>query len=186
MNDATIPPREPARSSSAQGSNTPSDWRKTFLAVLAETSNVSASARRAKVDLSTVYRTRRAEPDFAHEWQVALSEGYDNLEMELLRRLRSGDRESPTAKSKRKFDNATALRLLAAHRESAARQRALGSQADEAAIIASINAKLDRMRERERDVTRTIAEDGMTKVIDKPGAWPAARDGEDGSDRDEA
>ena len=45
-------------------------------------------------------------------------------------------------------DLATALRLLAAHRESAARQRAIRSNEDSEAIIQSINAKLERIRQR--------------------------------------
>lgn len=48
----------------------------------------------------------------------------------------------------RSFDNTTAFRQSAAHRETAARQRAIRDNQDSEAIIASINTKLDRMRER--------------------------------------
>lgn len=122
-----------------------SKWMKDFLAALGETSNVTAAAEKARISLAHVYKVRRDEPEFALKWQIALCEGYDNLEMELLHRLRNGgtgqDRD-------RRFDNAVAFRLLAAHRESAARQRALQDNEDTDRIIASINAKLDRMRER--------------------------------------
>ena len=50
--------------------------------------------------------------------------------------------------SVRAFDNATAFRLLAAHREAAARQRAVRDNTDAEAIILSINAKLSAMRRR--------------------------------------
>ena len=76
--------------------------------------------------------------------------GYDNLEMELLHRLRSGEIKPATGAKRavRAFDNATAFRLLAAHRESAARQRAIRSNEDAETIVLSINAKLEKMRQR--------------------------------------
>lgn len=137
--------REPARAKSSF-----SRWSKPFLAELAATSNVTAAARAADIHTSTAYDARRSNPEFNRQWQRALCEGYDNLEMELLQRLRSGE-VKPAAGAKRgarQFDNATAFRLLAAHRDSAARQRAVRDNDDTQAIITSINAKLDRMRQR--------------------------------------
>ncbi|MFA7587716.1 MAG: hypothetical protein WCY11_16220 [Novosphingobium sp.] len=125
-------------------------WSKTFLSELAATSNVSAAARKAGIASSTAYDTRRANPEFNRHWQQALCEGYDHMELELLHRLRMGE-VKPAAGAKkgvRTFDNTTAFRLLAAHRESVARQRAIRDNDDEDAILASIDAKLDRMRER--------------------------------------
>lgn len=125
-------------------------WTKVFLAELAATSNVTASAKKAKVSTTTAYDARRQNPEFNRAWQQALCEGYDHLEMELLHRLRTGEvKPAGTAKrGMRSFDNATAFRLLAAHRESAARQRAIRSNEDAEAIVLSINAKLERMRQR--------------------------------------
>ena len=136
-------PGQPARPAFAR-------WTKVFLAELAATSNVSASALKAKISTSTAYETRRQNPEFNREWQRALCEGYDHLEMELLHRLRSGEvKPAGTAKrGKRSFDNATAFRLLAAHRESATRQRAIRSNEDAEGIVLSINAKLETMRQR--------------------------------------
>lgn len=93
-------------------------WVKPFLAALAETSNVSRAAKLAGVNASTVYDARRRNRAFAEKWQAALCEGYDNLEMDLLCRLREGElKPSPGAKrSTRSYDNAVALRLLMAHR----------------------------------------------------------------------
>jgi hypothetical protein len=125
-------------------------WSKAFLSELAATSNVSAAARKAKISTTTAYDTRRANPEFNRKWLAALCEGYDHLEMELLHRLRTGE-VKPAAGAKkgvRAFDNATAFRLLAAHRESAARQRAINHNQDSARILVSINTKLDKMRER--------------------------------------
>jgi hypothetical protein len=126
------------------------EWSETFLSELAASSNVRAAAHKAGVHPATAYDARRADPDFSRRWQAALCEGYDYLEMELLHRLRTGE-VKPTKEQKRgtrHFDNATAFRLLAAHRESAARHRAILENEDVDAILASIDAKLDAMRER--------------------------------------
>ena len=125
-------------------------WRRAFLGELAATSNVSAAARKAGVTTARAYQARRDDAEFHREWQEALCEGYDHLEMTLLQRLRDGE-VKPAAGAKRGarvFDNATALRLLIAHRESAARQRAIHDNRNAGSILASIDAKIDRMRER--------------------------------------
>ena len=123
----------------------PKNWRQTFLANLADTSNVSAAAEAADISLSWVYKTRREDPEFARHWFAALCEGYDNLEMDLLHRLRSGEAQDAEP---RKYDNATAFRLLSVHRQSVAREKAIQEDDDEQAVLASIDAKLDAMRER--------------------------------------
>lgn len=125
-------------------------WQPVFLAELGKTSNVASAAREAKIDVSTVYKARRSEASFFRLWQEALAEGYDNLEMEMVRRLRVGELAGGgAAKAHRKFDNAIAFRLLAAHREAVGRQRGLRANEDEDEVLASINAKLEKMRERQ-------------------------------------
>ena len=150
----------------------PRNWRDTFIAALGETSHVAAAARAAKISLSCVYRTRREDPDFRRRWFAALCEGYDNLEMDLLCWLRTGKvadtqamdarneaerAETPAEPPARKFDAATALRVLIAHRESVGKERGRQSLEDESAIIASINAKIDAMRAREKAARRVLA-----------------------------
>lgn len=125
-------------------------WRKPFLAELAATSNVAASARAAGISASRAYELRRQDPRFYREWQEALCEGYDHLEMSLLQRLREGEIK-PAAGARRGvrvFDNATALRLLTLHRDSVVRQRAIRENRNSRAILDAIDAKLDKMRER--------------------------------------
>lgn len=125
-------------------------WQKAFLAELAATSNVAASARAAKISTTQAYEARRADAGFYRDWQEALCEGYDLLEMNLLHRLREGEIK-PAAGAKRGirvFDNATALRLLVAHRETAARQRAVIENRNSEAIIDSINAKIEKIKQR--------------------------------------
>ena len=126
------------------------NWVPAFLRALAETSNVARAARLAGVSTATVYETRRKQSAFARKWREALCEGYDNLEMELLGRLREGEIK-PAAQARRGvrgFDNAIALRLLAAHRESAERQRALRATVTAAELRASINRKIEAVRAR--------------------------------------
>ena len=118
-------------------------WRGTFLAMLAETSNVSAAASTAGVHLSRPYKLRRNDPDFARDWRGALLEGYENLELELLHRLRFGE----TKDGEMKFDNANALRLLGLHRETVARERAMREDEDIGAVRASLQAKIAQLRE---------------------------------------
>ena len=154
-----------------------SDWRDTFLAALAQTSNVASAARTAGIDVSTVYKARRSEPEFNRSWQVALAEGYDNLEMDLLHRLRIGELDGGKAKARRKYDNAIAFRLLTAHREAVGKQRALRADEDEDAILASIDAKLEAMRQRDRAARALIDDDerasqnttALTKDTDEAG-----------------
>ena len=125
-------------------------WMKPFLAELANSSNVSAAARAGKVDTSTVYERRRKDAEFNRQWQVALCEGYDNLEMETLFRLRTGEIKPAAAAKKgvRQFDNALALRLLLAHRDSATRERSMRAHEDAQSVRAAIDAKIEEMRER--------------------------------------
>lgn len=132
-------------------------WRANFFDALVETSNVSASAARAGVPLSTVYKLRRRDAAFAARWREALHEGYDNLEMELLGHLRD---PRPT----RKMDAAAALRLLVAHRETVARERALREDDDEQAVLDSIDRFIEDMRQRrlanDAILAETEADDG--------------------------
>ncbi len=120
-------------------------WRTRFLDHLAETSNVTRSAAHAGIEISRVYRLRRAQPDFGQAWQVALSEGYSHLEMEVLRRLREGDFKTSDGE---KFDFANAIRLLAAHRDAATtgQSRERDVSADE--VRESIDRKIEEIRRR--------------------------------------
>ncbi|MBV7265792.1 hypothetical protein [Erythrobacter ani] len=122
-------------------------WRKAFLANLAESSNVSESARKARAGISAVYKLRRNDPEFARDWLAALWEGYVHLEMEVLRRLREGDQQTPAAD---KYDFANAIRLLNAHRDNAARAQAEQRNVSAAEVRASIDRKVEDIRMRVR------------------------------------
>jgi hypothetical protein len=55
-----------------------------FLAALSATANVKLSAKAAGAAEGAFYRRRRHDPGFAREMRMALSRGYDRLEMALL------------------------------------------------------------------------------------------------------
>lgn len=122
-----------------------SRWREHFLEYLAETSNISKSAAHAGVSTARLYRERRHNPQFAADWLAALAEGYVQLEMEVLRRLREGDQK---AKEGDRYDFANALRLLAAHRETAAHAHAQQRNVSAAEVRASIDRKVEAIRQR--------------------------------------
>jgi hypothetical protein len=140
------PPKTTARSPRRPVYKT---WSPAFLRELAATSNVSAAARKARVPSTLVYATRRANPEFNRQWRQALCEGYELLEMDLLLRMRFGElKPAPGAKrAGRTYDNAIALRLLGAHKDTVSRQRAVRTNEDSETILLSINAKLERIRQ---------------------------------------
>jgi hypothetical protein len=130
--------------------NAPKNWPIIFIESLAETSNVKAAADAANVSQSLVYKKRRDDPEFARRWFEALAEGYDNLEMDLLCRLREGRLEDTDADgTKRKFDVGIAFKCLAAHREAVMREKGRRSLEGEIATMKAINAKIDAQRAKE-------------------------------------
>lgn len=126
-------------------------WRTYFLQALAETSNVKLSAEQAGVSPSRAYKVRREHADFAAQWRVALLEGYEHLEMEVLGYLRAAD-------PKKKFDVASAIRLLTMHRETVALERARAKGSDGPSVLGAIDAIIEQMRERRAANALVIAE----------------------------
>jgi len=121
------------------------NWRRLFLDHLAESSNVTASAEKAGISVSRAYKVRREEAEFARQWLVALAEGYLHLEMDVVRRLREGDARTT---DDGKFDFANAIRLLAAHRDNAARGASEVRDVSAAEVRASIDRKIVDIRKR--------------------------------------
>lgn len=121
-----------------------SHWRGLVLDYLAESSNVSESARKANISVSRAYKVRRSEPEFGRQGLAALYEGYLHLEMEVLRRLREGDQQTGAAD---KYDFANAIRLLAAHRDNAVRAQASERNVSAAQVRAPIDRKVQAIRQ---------------------------------------
>ena len=63
-----------------------SEKREKFLAELREMPNVSRAARRTAISVRTAYDHRATFPDFAADWEDAISEGIEHLEEEAMRR----------------------------------------------------------------------------------------------------
>ncbi len=68
-------------------------WKPKFLAAVAASGNVSASAEAAGVSRTFVYERRYADPDFAKEWDQALEQARPVLEEEAWRRAVEGVEE---------------------------------------------------------------------------------------------
>ena len=65
-------------------------WQAKFLAALRTSGNVSHAARHAARSRSAVYGARRGDTAFAADWEDALEEAADRLELEALRRAVEG------------------------------------------------------------------------------------------------
>lgn len=116
-------------------------WREPFFAKLGETSNVAAACTHAGVTRAAVYDLRRRDRRFYDRWMEALAAGYDNLEMELLHHLRTGDTPGGP-----KFNPLAAMRVLQQHRETVTREKARRSNVDAVTVRASIDRKIAEMR----------------------------------------
>ena len=130
-------------------------WRDHFLSALSATSNISAACAAAIVDRSDAYKARNSEPAFAAAWRSALLEGYEALELETLCRLREGELRS----DERRFDIANALRLLKAHSEAVASERARREDRDEQDVLDSLDRMIESMRERAASNAAFVAGD---------------------------
>ena len=136
-------------------------WQTYFLDRLATTSNVTDAAAYCGAGLSRVYKLRRVNPAFAQEWRKALLEGYEHLELETIRRLREG-----TPADGPKYDIASALRLLALHKDTVAKERARVDHSDEAAILDSLNARLDAIRRNEQGLAEMLSRETVSPLPD--------------------
>lgn len=139
---------EPDRTDADQalsGSATDLEWRGRFIECLAATSNVTFAAEAAGVSPDCAYSLRRTDTDFARAWLSALADGYLHLEMEVVRRLRDGDSK---IKDGEKFDFANAIRMLAAHRDHAARHNSQVRNVSAAEVKASIDRRIEEIRRR--------------------------------------
>jgi hypothetical protein len=98
--------------------------QKAFLAHLAQTANVSASAKTAGVTTRPVYDLRKKSEQFCAQWLAALSEGYARLEANLLSEALSApasNMKDSTFKQKQ-MKTRIGMALLAAHNPSRKRE----------------------------------------------------------------
>lgn len=142
--------------------------RKQFLTHLSRTANVSASVRKAGMGRKAVYLLRGRDPNFAADWLAALTEAYDNLELQLLDQALNGrERVVRTADGERTVvchDTGMMLRLLAQHR-AAVRGGTVATETAE-----SIKRRAAAMRDRLAQDVATIRERLGIEVADEEGA----------------
>jgi hypothetical protein len=96
-----------------------SHWRPRFLAALAMTNSVLLSARHARVNRTQCYEEKKADPDFAKQWDAAIEDALELLHSRVWQRALEGDVEPvwymgvPVAYL-RKFDSKLQIELLRA------------------------------------------------------------------------
>lgn len=133
--------------------------RNDFLAALAQTANVRLAVRSVGMSEPGAYKLRQRDAAFAKAWGEALCEGYEKLEMLMLRRglagldgdvIDPGDGSKAAALSER-----SVISLLNHHRQSvreireaAARQAERGLAGEGADARARLEAKLAQMHAR--------------------------------------
>jgi hypothetical protein len=110
--------------------------RARFLELLAESSNVTASAAAVGWDRSAAYKARSADEDFKEAWDFAVESATDALEAEARRRALHGYEEYVTCKDglvrddqgnpvlQRRFSDSLMTLLLKAHRPDKFKDRA--------------------------------------------------------------
>lgn len=92
-----------------------------FLKELARRANVSAAAKKAKIDRTVAYDWYKNDPDFAAAWDQAIDVAVDSLESEAWRRASTGTLEPVYWKGEkvgaiRKYSDNLMITLLKAHR----------------------------------------------------------------------
>lgn len=125
--------------------------REAFLAALAQTCNVSASARKVKLTAQGAYKLRLRDAGFRAGWQEALEQGYERLEMALLERALNGTQKpvwyrGEVVGEETRFSDAVQLTLYRAHRASA--KQSQDEEEDYSALREEIVARLIEIGER--------------------------------------
>lgn len=67
------------------------EWRLTFLTVMRETANVRLSCQFAGISRKTAYAHRAADEEFREQWDEALQDALDKIELAAYRHAHNGD-----------------------------------------------------------------------------------------------
>lgn len=120
------------------------DKQAEFLAHLAASCNVKASAQAVGMSEAGVHRLRLRSPEFRAAWEAAIEEGYVRLELFLLERaIKGANGASP------EFSERLALTLLHAARPATRRApRPAEAERDRAAMRAAVETKLSDMNKK--------------------------------------
>lgn len=129
------------------------DRQADFLAHLAMTTNVRASAEAVGMSEQGTYRLRWRSPAFKEAWEIAKAEGYVKLEWVLLNRAIEGV-DKPVLKdgkqvgSVKEYSDRLGLSLLHGPHRATHRPRAVEVQRDRAEVRRRIEARLSEMNKR--------------------------------------
>ncbi len=170
------------------------DWTRAagerFLAVLAETCNVSEACRRSKVAMTVAYRRRKMDAKFRAAWIEAIAVGYQRLEAVLLDRAFNGTekvtiRKDGSEERVREYPNHIALKLLQMHRETAIEADEDMPEEEAKEIRARLVNKLQRLKK--RDEEQEAGRDGIRGAAPREGDPDggdagAAEEGDRGAD----
>jgi hypothetical protein len=66
------------------------DWKPAFISALRDCGNVREACRLARVDRTTAYDARKTDDPFAKQWESAIEDACDSLELEARRRAFKG------------------------------------------------------------------------------------------------
>jgi hypothetical protein len=125
-----------------------------FLAVLAETCNVSMACRETDTSVTVVYRRRENDAAFRAAWQEALASAYRKLELVLLERSFAGCekltiRKDGSEERVREYPNGMAMQLLKLHRDSVVDSEREYSEDETDELRRKILDKLKRLKARD-------------------------------------
>lgn len=135
----------------------PTNTARVFIEALSNCGNITEACRVANVSRDWAYDKRKADPDFAAQWEAALEIAIDSLESEAWRRGRDGYEEFITSKDglvmgpdgkpvmQRRYSDALMMRLLQAHRPEKFADR---SKVD--VSVTDLSARMDAARKRAR------------------------------------
>lgn len=133
------------------------DWTKAkeeaFLSALADTCNVTQSARAAGVSVPGVYRRRRGNAAFRAGWAEAIANAYQRLELVMLERALNGTekivvRKDGSEERMRDYPNQVAMNLLKMHRDTAVQAVEEQPEAEIQEVRERLVEKLERLRSR--------------------------------------
>lgn len=124
-----------------------------FLAVLAETCNVSRACLVAEVGLTSAYRRKRLNAAFRAAWLEALSIAYQRLELVLLERAFNGTekivrRKDGSDETMREYSNQLGMALLKLHRDTVVEAAPENFPEDIKEVRARLVSKFQRLRKR--------------------------------------
>lgn len=126
-----------------------------FFEVLAQTCNVTAACRAAKVAPSTVYRHQEKDATFRARWKAAIRQAYSALELATLERMMKGSvttrtRPDGSVETIHQYPNQIALQLLRLHRQNAAEAETAAAAEQQQEDIEEVRERIARRIERLR------------------------------------